>query len=97
MLSGSDLYDALQRRAVSMSAYPPPQESRAGIEAEGWSASATVVPKGGGWAWVVRATKGGRTIEERGATEPEAWHLAHRHAQDIAAAEQLKSGSVGSR
>jgi hypothetical protein len=80
-----------------MSAYPPAEESRAAIEAEGWSASATIVPKGGGWAWVVRVVKGERTIEERGATEPEAWYLAHRHAQDIAAAERLKADSGGSR
>jgi hypothetical protein len=97
MLSGSDLHDALWWRAVSMSAYPPAEESRAGIEAEGWSASATIFPKGDGWAWVVRATKGERAIEERGATEPEAWYLAHRHTQDIAAAEQLKADSGGSR
>jgi hypothetical protein len=53
--------------------------------------------QGDGWAWVVRATKGGRAIEERGATEPEAWYLAHRHALDIAAAKQLKAGAGGSR
>jgi hypothetical protein len=61
MLSGSDLHDALQLGASSMAAYPPALESRAAIVAEGWSAAATVVPRGNDWVWVVRATKGGRT------------------------------------
>jgi hypothetical protein len=76
---------------VPPSAYPPAEESRAALAADGWSAAATVVPKGGGWAWVVRATRGERTFEERGSTEEAVWYLAARHARDIAAAEELQN------
>jgi hypothetical protein len=83
--------------AVPPSPYPPAEESRAALEAEGWSASATVVPRGGGWAWVVRAAKGLRAIEDRGTTDQEAWYLAARHARDIAAAEELQNAPGGGR
>jgi hypothetical protein len=64
-----------------VSAYPPVEGPRAALEREGWEASATISPFAMNRpAWVVRATKGGRAVEGRGATEAEARYAACREA-----------------
>ncbi len=64
-----------------VSPYPPVEEPAGALARGGWAASASTTPAAGNRpAWVVRATKGGRTVEGRGTTEPEAWFDACRGA-----------------
>jgi hypothetical protein len=51
---------------------------RAALEAEGWATSFRVDYYLYGPVWVARAAKDDRAVEERGATEREAWEMAYR-------------------